>query len=135
VAAPQAKVRGVDFEVDHVRDVNWLASRDESFSIRLLGGKVDTRTMRGGANWRVTFNVAKLLRRGSADHPGDRRFGAQAVSNTYDVWGQRGSKRGGREPARPLFDDCQARAGRARPRESPLPSCNTAGYRQPARGE
>jgi outer membrane receptor protein involved in Fe transport len=40
----QAKVRGVDFEVAYSRDVDWFASQNESFSLRLLGGTLDTRT-------------------------------------------------------------------------------------------
>jgi iron complex outermembrane receptor protein len=40
----QAYVRGTDFEIDYRRDVNWLARADESFSVRILGGKLDHRT-------------------------------------------------------------------------------------------
>ena len=40
----QAKVRGVDFEVAYSRDVDWFSSSNESFSLRLLGGRLDTRT-------------------------------------------------------------------------------------------
>lgn len=40
----QAKVRGVDFEIAYSRDVDLLANLDESFSLRLLGGTLDTRT-------------------------------------------------------------------------------------------
>jgi iron complex outermembrane receptor protein len=40
----QAKVRGADFEVAYSRDVDWFASQAESFSLRLLGGTLDTRT-------------------------------------------------------------------------------------------
>jgi iron complex outermembrane recepter protein len=40
----RAKVRGVDFEVIYGRDVDWFASQNESFTLRLLAGKLDTRT-------------------------------------------------------------------------------------------
>jgi iron complex outermembrane receptor protein len=40
----QAYVQGTDFEIDYRRDVNWLARADESFSVRILGGKLDHRT-------------------------------------------------------------------------------------------
>lgn len=40
----QAKVQGVDFEVAYTREVDWFASQDESFSLRLLSGTLDTRT-------------------------------------------------------------------------------------------
>lgn len=169
----QAKVRGVDFEIDYSRDVDWFTSSDESFSVRFLGGTVDTRTntvagsvpdelagayftpagtipeitanvtasyrfgrwsvqlqeryidellldrtwvegthiddntidsqawtnlvlgyggeTAGGGNWRLAFNVQNLF---DDDPPiipatGGGRFGAQAVSNTHDIWGRR----------------------------------------------
>jgi len=40
----QAKVRGIDYEVAYNRDVDWFAGPNESFSLRLLGGTLDTRT-------------------------------------------------------------------------------------------
>ena len=40
----QAKVRGVDFEVAYGRDVDWFGSQEQSFNLRLLGGKLDSRT-------------------------------------------------------------------------------------------
>jgi outer membrane receptor protein involved in Fe transport len=46
---------------------------------------------RGSGMWRLTFNVQNLF---DDDPPiipatGGGRFGAQAVSNTYEVWGRR----------------------------------------------
>jgi iron complex outermembrane recepter protein len=40
----QAYVQGIDFEIGYNRSVNWFASRDESFSVRVLGGKLEHRT-------------------------------------------------------------------------------------------
>ena len=40
----EAKVRGVDFEIAYSRDVDWFGSPNESFSLRVLGGTLDTRT-------------------------------------------------------------------------------------------
>jgi hypothetical protein len=40
----QAYVQGIDFEVDYSRDVNWTGMADESFSVRLLGGRLEHRT-------------------------------------------------------------------------------------------
>jgi len=168
----RAYVQGIDFEIGYSRDVDWLPSPDESFSVRALGGKLEHRTntvtgsvpdelagallgpvaypeltanitasyrfgpwsiqlqeryidslllnrvwvegvdiddntiqsmtwtnlvagygreMQGGASWRLSFNVQNLF----DDHPpiiastGLGRFGAQTLSNTYDVWGRR----------------------------------------------
>ncbi|HEX6022605.1 MAG TPA: TonB-dependent receptor, partial [Solirubrobacter sp.] len=39
-----ARVRGTDFEIGYQRGVDWFSSRDESLSIRVLGGKLDERT-------------------------------------------------------------------------------------------
>ncbi|MBN1237583.1 MAG: TonB-dependent receptor, partial [Gammaproteobacteria bacterium] len=40
----QAYVQGLDFEIVYGRDVDWLRSPDESFSVRVLGGKLEHRT-------------------------------------------------------------------------------------------
>jgi outer membrane receptor protein involved in Fe transport len=40
----QAYVEGTDFEIDYRRDVDWSRASDESFSVRVLGGKLDHRT-------------------------------------------------------------------------------------------
>jgi iron complex outermembrane receptor protein len=40
----QAYVEGIDFEIGYRRDVDWLPSSNESFSVRALGGKLETRT-------------------------------------------------------------------------------------------
>jgi hypothetical protein len=47
----QAYVQGIDFEVDYSRDVNWTGMANESFSLRLLGGRLEHRinTVLGGA--------------------------------------------------------------------------------------
>jgi iron complex outermembrane receptor protein len=39
----QAYVQGIDFEIAYNRDVDWLRSPDESFSVRALGGKLENR--------------------------------------------------------------------------------------------
>jgi outer membrane receptor protein involved in Fe transport len=39
----QAYVKGIDFEVVYGRDVDWLRSPNESFNVRLLGGKLENR--------------------------------------------------------------------------------------------
>jgi len=39
----QAYVQGIDFEVSYTRDVDWLPSPNESFSVRALGGKLENR--------------------------------------------------------------------------------------------
>jgi hypothetical protein len=39
----QAYVQGIDFEIAYSRDVDWLPSADESFSVRALGGKLENR--------------------------------------------------------------------------------------------
>lgn len=169
----QAKVRGVDFEVAYRRDVDWFGIPDESVSLRLLGGKLDTRTNtvqgsvpdelagaratpagtlpeltanltasyrfgpwaiqlqqryidellldrnfvegididdntvssqswtnlvlsregrgRGDGVWRVTLNVQNLFDDDPPIIPANPFFAgaAQAVDNTYDVWGRR----------------------------------------------
>jgi iron complex outermembrane recepter protein len=168
----RAYVQGIDFEIAYNRDVDWLPSPNESFSVRALGGKLENRTntvegsvpdefagsllgpaaypelttnvtasyrfgpwslqvqqryidsvllnrdwvegvdiddntiqskswtnlvagygqeMESGASWRLQFNVQNLF---DDDPPiipatGGGRFGAQALSNTYDVWGRR----------------------------------------------
>jgi outer membrane receptor protein involved in Fe transport len=40
----RAYVQGIDFEVDYRRDVDWTGMADESFSVRMLGGKLEHRT-------------------------------------------------------------------------------------------
>jgi iron complex outermembrane receptor protein len=40
----QAYVEGIDFEIGYTRDVDWLRSSNESFSVRALGGKLQSRT-------------------------------------------------------------------------------------------
>ena len=40
----RSMARGVDFEIDYSRDVNFFASQDESLSIRVLGGRLLERT-------------------------------------------------------------------------------------------
>jgi iron complex outermembrane receptor protein len=40
----QAYVRGVDVEIAYAREVDWLALPNESFSVRVLGGQLDSRT-------------------------------------------------------------------------------------------
>ena len=169
----QAKVRGVDLELGYTRDVDWTGSPNESFSLRLLGGTLDTRTntvqgsvpdelagaratpagtlpeltanltasyrfgpwvvqlqqryidelimdrnfvegvdiddntissqswtnlllshegqLRGDTIWRVTFNVQNLFDDDPPVIPANPFFAgaAQAVDNTYDVWGRR----------------------------------------------
>jgi hypothetical protein len=168
----QAYVQGIDFEIAYNRDVDWLRSPNESFSVRALGGKLENRRntvegsvpdefagslfgpsaypeltanvtasyrfgpwsvqvqeryidsvkldrnwvegvdiddntiqskswtnlvlgysheMQSGSSWRLTFNVQNLF---DDDPPiipatGGGRFGAQAMSNTYDTWGRR----------------------------------------------
>jgi outer membrane receptor protein involved in Fe transport len=39
----QAYVQGIDFEISYARDVDWLPSQNESFSVRALGGKLENR--------------------------------------------------------------------------------------------
>jgi iron complex outermembrane recepter protein len=39
----QAYVQGTDFEIAYTRDVDWLRSPNESFSVRALGGKLENR--------------------------------------------------------------------------------------------
>jgi outer membrane receptor protein involved in Fe transport len=39
----RAYVQGIDFEIAYSRDVDWLRSPDESFSVRALGGKLENR--------------------------------------------------------------------------------------------
>jgi iron complex outermembrane receptor protein len=168
----RAYVQGIDFEIAYNRDVDWLRSPNESFSVRALGGKLENRNntvegsvpdefagslfgpnaypeltanvtasyrfgpwslqvqqryidsirldrnwvegididdntiqseswtdlvagygreMDSGASWRLQFNVQNLF---DDDPPiipatGGGRFGAQTVSNTYDIWGRR----------------------------------------------
>jgi hypothetical protein len=39
----RAYVQGIDFEIAYSRDVDWLPSPNESFSVRALGGKLENR--------------------------------------------------------------------------------------------
>jgi iron complex outermembrane receptor protein len=46
----QAYVQGIDYEIDYSRDVNWTGMDNESFSVRLLAGRLEHRinTVLGG---------------------------------------------------------------------------------------
>jgi len=62
VNVSQAKVEGIDFEIHYRAQPNFLAARDESLSLRLLGGKVLERST-------TTASGAKLDEAGALSTP------------------------------------------------------------------
>ncbi|MDX1561387.1 MAG: TonB-dependent receptor, partial [Gammaproteobacteria bacterium] len=75
----QAYVQGIDYEIDYSRDIDWTGMPDESFSLRLLGGRLEHRTNTVAGSVPTEFAGAQGFPELTANLTATYRFGAWSV--------------------------------------------------------